>query len=219
MIGVVTHQGREIERHGKAGLPLREQELVPLVRIARTPEAGELPHRPQSAAIAGGVNASRVRVETGHSQRLGARLSRVKRRVDRLDFLLRVGERDVAKLSLLVFLPPLGDFLAEQAQLGALFLDRRDQLVVGRAFGAGALEFRHLSSSPRTSSPLCRNSSSATANGGPRPSSTEGICSSSRLIVAVSFHRRTRIFCSTISITRSRNLSRLRALSFPLCSR
>src|SRR5450759_5432992 len=178
MIGVVTHQGREIERHGKAGLPLREQELVSLVRIARTPEAGELPLRPQSAAIAGGVNASRVWVETGHSQRLAARLSRVERRVDRLDFFLRVGERDVAKLALLVLLPPLGDFLPEQTQLGALFLDRGDRLVVGRTFGAGALEFRHLSSSPRTSSPLCRNSSSATATGVDSPSSTKDSCSS-----------------------------------------
>src|ERR1700730_2349759 len=109
MIGVVPHQGREIERYRKSGLPVREKELVPLICVPSAPESRELSHRPQATTIAGWVNAPRVRKEAGHSKCLGARLGGVEWGVDRLDFLFRVGERDVAHLTLLVLLPPLGD--------------------------------------------------------------------------------------------------------------
>src|SRR2546422_11282842 len=44
------------------GLAVLEQELVPLIGVLRGPEAGELPHRPQPAAVHGRVNPARERV-------------------------------------------------------------------------------------------------------------------------------------------------------------
>ena len=134
-----------------------EKELVSLICVACAAESRELPHRPETATIAGGMDTPRVRVKSRHAQRFRTRLGCIERRVNRLDFFLRVRERDVAQLAFLVLLPPLSDFLTEQAKLGTLLFNRGNKLVVGCAFGAGALEFGHFSSSPRTSSPLCRN--------------------------------------------------------------
>ena len=41
--------------------PAREQRLVALVGVFRRPEPGELPHRPELAAVAGGMDAAGVR--------------------------------------------------------------------------------------------------------------------------------------------------------------
>ncbi len=68
MIGVVAHQGREVERDRKPGLPMFEQELVALIRIRCTPETGELPHRPELAAVHRWMNAARERILPGTAQ-------------------------------------------------------------------------------------------------------------------------------------------------------
>ena len=60
VIGIAAHQRRQIERHAQAGAAGREQRLVARVGVLRRPEPGKLPHRPQLAAVAGGVNAARV---------------------------------------------------------------------------------------------------------------------------------------------------------------
>ena len=159
MIRVVAHQGRKVERYGKTCLPVIEQELVSLVGIARAAEAGELAHRPQPSSVAGRVHAAGVGINARHAKRLGAGLGCIERGVDRLQLFFRVVESDVAQLTLLVLLTPLSDLLPQQPQLGTLLFDRLDQLAMGTRLGGGAraFQFRHLSSSPRTSSPLCRN--------------------------------------------------------------
>src|SRR6267143_3611238 len=65
MVGVVAPQRREVERHRQAGLAVLQQELVPLVRIGRAAEAGELPHRPELAAVHRRMNAAGERILTG----------------------------------------------------------------------------------------------------------------------------------------------------------
>ena len=85
MVGVVAHQRREVEGDGESGLPVREQELVALVRLARAAEAGELAHRPELAAIAGGMDAARVRIRARHAEvRLRAPARRAPCRAARL---------------------------------------------------------------------------------------------------------------------------------------
>src|SRR5947207_11356925 len=103
------------------------------------------------------MNATRVRIDSRHTESFCAHLGGVERRIDRLDFFLGIVEADVAQLALLVFLSPLRDFFAQQAQFRALLFDGLYELAVGASLGSGAFEFRHSSSSPRTSSPLCRN--------------------------------------------------------------
>src|SRR5690349_1327102 len=60
MVGVITHQGRKIERSGKTGLPLREEIAKALVCIFRGTEACELAHRPKPPAMHGRVNSAGV---------------------------------------------------------------------------------------------------------------------------------------------------------------
>ena len=61
VVGVVAHQGGQIEGDGQPGAAVGEQVLVALVGFLRRSEAGELAHGVQLAAIAGGVNAAGVR--------------------------------------------------------------------------------------------------------------------------------------------------------------
>ena len=60
MVGVVAHQRRQIERDRKPGLALRKQIAEALVGIFGGAETGELPHRPEPAAMHGGMNAAGV---------------------------------------------------------------------------------------------------------------------------------------------------------------
>ena len=61
VIGIAAHQRRQIERDAQAGAAGRQQLPVARVGLLRRAEPGELPHRPQLAAVAGGVDAARVR--------------------------------------------------------------------------------------------------------------------------------------------------------------
>ncbi len=61
VIRVVAHQRRHVERRRQAGLTVLEQIAEPLVRLRRRPEPGELPHRPEPAAVHRRVHAARVR--------------------------------------------------------------------------------------------------------------------------------------------------------------
>ena len=71
MVGVVAHQGWEIEGDRKTGLAMLEQELVAPVGIGRAAEPGELAHRPQPALVHRGMNAARERILTGPTELLG----------------------------------------------------------------------------------------------------------------------------------------------------
>src|SRR2546421_33778 len=62
MIGVVAHQGREIECDGETGLTMLEQKFVTAVGVRGAAESGELPHRPEPAAVHRGMNPARERV-------------------------------------------------------------------------------------------------------------------------------------------------------------
>ena len=65
VVGVVAHQRGEIEGHGEAGLPLRQEIVVALVGLFGRGEAGELAHGPELAAIHVAMDAARVRKLSG----------------------------------------------------------------------------------------------------------------------------------------------------------
>ena len=60
VIGIAAHQRRQIEGDAQAGAARAQQVLVPRVGVLRRSEPGELPHRPQLAAVAARVNAAGV---------------------------------------------------------------------------------------------------------------------------------------------------------------
>ena len=60
VIRVAPHQRRQVERHAQPGPARLQQRLVALVGFFGRPEPGELPHRPQLAAVAGRMDAARV---------------------------------------------------------------------------------------------------------------------------------------------------------------
>ena len=62
VVRVVAVERRQVERRREARLPVVEQVVEALVRLLRRAVAGELPHRPELAAIAGRVDAARVGV-------------------------------------------------------------------------------------------------------------------------------------------------------------
>ena len=68
MVGVVAHQRRHVERRREAGLPVLEQVAEALVRLLRRPEAGELAHRPEPAAVHRRVDAARERIRAGPAE-------------------------------------------------------------------------------------------------------------------------------------------------------
>ena len=65
VVRIAPHQRRQVERDAEAGAARREQRLVARVGLLGRAEAGELPHRPELAAVAGGVDAARVRKLAG----------------------------------------------------------------------------------------------------------------------------------------------------------
>ncbi len=79
VVGVVAHQGGQIEGHGKAGLALGEQVVVAAVGLLRRGEAGELPHGPELAAIHVAMNAASV------GKLAGVRILKITRAVHRFD--------------------------------------------------------------------------------------------------------------------------------------
>jgi hypothetical protein len=61
VVRVVAHQRRHVERGREPGLPVVEQVAEALVRLHGGAEAGELPHRPELAAVHRRVDAARER--------------------------------------------------------------------------------------------------------------------------------------------------------------
>src|SRR5262249_26502560 len=210
---IVSHQRWKIEGHRQASLTVLEKKLESLVRVARAPETGELAHRPQFAAIAGGVNAARVRIRSRYAERLRALRRHVERRVQRIDVLLRVHEGDIAKLALLVAASPLGDFGAQAVELAPLLAAAVEISQTTRRRHINWLRARVTRSALRSSS------SSATANGLVCPASSSESRPSSQRLVASSRHSRRRPKLSTTSMTRWRSRDRRRSRSVPLRSR
>ena len=68
VIGIAAHQRREIEGDAQPGAAGRQQRLVARVGLLRRAEPGKLPHRPQLAAVAGGMNAARVGEDAGRRE-------------------------------------------------------------------------------------------------------------------------------------------------------
>ena len=85
MIGVVSHQRGEVERHRQPGLPALEQEFVAPVGVLGRAEPGELAHRPEPAPVHRGMDAARERIRAGGAQlRLRTPPLQILRRVHRL---------------------------------------------------------------------------------------------------------------------------------------
>ena len=61
-VRVVAHQRRHVERRRQPGLAVVEQVAEALVGLLRGPEAGELAHRPEPAAVHARVHAARERI-------------------------------------------------------------------------------------------------------------------------------------------------------------
>ncbi len=68
VVGVAPHQRRQVEGDAQARAAGRQQPPVSLVGLLRRPEPGKLPHRPELAAIAGRVDAARIRKLPGIAQ-------------------------------------------------------------------------------------------------------------------------------------------------------
>src|SRR4051794_1698095 len=97
-----------------------EQKLESLVRVLRAAEARELTHRPQLSAVAGWMNAARERIRARHAERIGAVGRDVERRVEWIDFVRRIRERDRPQFALREATTPVGHFGAQTFQLVAL---------------------------------------------------------------------------------------------------
>jgi hypothetical protein len=65
VIGIAAHERRKVEGHRQSGPPCRNQILVSLIGFLGCAEAGKLPHRPELAAVARRVNATRIRELSG----------------------------------------------------------------------------------------------------------------------------------------------------------
>ncbi len=68
MIRVVPHLRRQVERHAETADPVRQQVPIPRVGLFGRRKAGVLPHRPQSAAVHGRLNAAGERKLAGEPQ-------------------------------------------------------------------------------------------------------------------------------------------------------
>ncbi len=60
VVGIVAHEGGEIESGGEARLAVSEEIAKALVGVFGGAEAGELAHGPEAGAVHGGVNAAGV---------------------------------------------------------------------------------------------------------------------------------------------------------------
>ena len=86
VVGVVAHQGGQVEGDRKAGLPLRQQVVVAAVGLLRRGEAGELAHGPELAAIHVAMDAARVgELARFADSRAGSTPSQILRAVHRLN--------------------------------------------------------------------------------------------------------------------------------------
>ena len=97
VVGVVAELGREVERDREAGLTALEEVAEARVRLLGRPVARVLANRPRAAAVHRLVRAARERVRTG---KLELALSRVRRRVDRLDLDAGVGQPAVGAVAI-----------------------------------------------------------------------------------------------------------------------
>ncbi len=93
MVGVVTHQGRHVERSGKPVLPLAEQKVKALVSIFREAEAGELAHGPQPPAIHRPIYSPGVWKLAGIADCLVVAAGHVLGRVERIELHVRHGRK------------------------------------------------------------------------------------------------------------------------------
>src|SRR5436305_7468186 len=84
MIGVVAVERGQMERGGESGLAVREEVLEPFIRLRRRAEAGELAHGPEAAAIAGRMDAARVRELAGESDLVDVLIGDRERRGERI---------------------------------------------------------------------------------------------------------------------------------------
>ncbi len=148
IVAVEAHQRRQIEGRAQAGLAFFEQEAESLIRLPRRAEAGELPHRPQPAAIHAGVHAARERILTGIAERrFVIETFQIVGRVERFDRHAADGRgRLLARRRFLDFLAPLRPQFAIHG--GSHFgrtLDRCGfawlPLLSGEGWGEGAWRF------------------------------------------------------------------------------
>ena len=92
MVGVIAHQGGEIEGGREAGLALCQKVSKALVGVLRRPKTGKLAHRPKPPAMHSGVNAACVGRLPGKAK-VAVRVpaGEISRRVKTLDWKSRNG--------------------------------------------------------------------------------------------------------------------------------
>ena len=84
VVGVVAHQRRHVEGGRETRLAVLEQVAEALVRLLGGAEPGELPHRPELAAVHRRVDAARERIDAGEAEVALRSRPRRCRRVERL---------------------------------------------------------------------------------------------------------------------------------------
>ena len=86
VVAIEAHEGRQVERRAEPGLAFFEQKAESFVGLPRRAEARKLAHRPEPAAVHGGMDAAREGVLTGVAE-IGVVVEAVQalRRVERLD--------------------------------------------------------------------------------------------------------------------------------------
>jgi hypothetical protein len=110
MVGVVTHQGGHVEVGGQSRLALLDQVLEALVGVLARPEAGDLAHGPQPAAVHGGIGAAGEGIAPGQADVGDGRVGRVEGRVD--PFHRDVAEGEELRLALRLFFQECRDLVA-----------------------------------------------------------------------------------------------------------
>ena len=80
IVGVAAHQRGHVERDGQARTTRAQQHLVPLVRLPRVAEAGELPNGPCPAAVTGRIQPAGEGILTWPADPLEARITGAGRR-------------------------------------------------------------------------------------------------------------------------------------------
>ena len=132
MVSIVSHQRGKIKGDRESSLPLRQEELVALVRFAGGPEPGELPHGPELATIPGGMNPAGEGPLSRQFERRASRILEIERGVQRRHVVRRIGEGDVALATRLILLSPLSNFTAQSVELFLLLADYILEILNGR---------------------------------------------------------------------------------------
>ena len=183
VIRIAAHQRRQVERDAQAGAAGREQRLVAAVGLLRRAEPGKLPHRPELAAIAGGVDAARVGKLAG---RAGIDAGDVVGGVERLDRPAGDRRERLRALGRGLLRRLHGFIISTSAASSRERLRRRERSSASRERRASRLQWTISPSTTSSSGSSKCGRSSAAPRGSPRPAPRSARASLRRATAAAS---------------------------------